>query len=174
VADTSYNNIFAMSRYQLIRTDSDGYKKISPNCVHPFTAVWKMLSVTEKTTLILQTSAIMLFSLYLTQAVLATWTNDFKMPLHLCGTTTVSIFSSCSRAIPNGLKLHRLCFLNKLHLIVLTSSSASFTYIRHPYSMNSRRQTSSVPSSDTFTQLNSRNVDYPTCISYCQSLHAFD
>jgi hypothetical protein len=71
VADASYNNIFATSEYQLIRTDSDGYKKISPNCVRPFTAVWKMLSVTEKMTLISQTLAIALFSLHLTQVVLA-------------------------------------------------------------------------------------------------------
>jgi hypothetical protein len=72
VADASYNNIFATSGYQLIRTDSDGYKKISLNCMHPFTAVWKMLLVTEKTMLISQTSAITSFSLHLTQAVLAT------------------------------------------------------------------------------------------------------
>jgi hypothetical protein len=70
VADASYNNIFVMSGYQLIRTDSDGYKKISPNCVRPFTAVWKMLSIIEKTMLISQTSAIASFSLHLTQAVL--------------------------------------------------------------------------------------------------------
>jgi hypothetical protein len=72
VADASYNNIFAMSGYQLIRTNSDGYKKISPNCMRPFTAVWKMLSVTEKMMLILQTLAITSFSLHLTQVVLAT------------------------------------------------------------------------------------------------------
>jgi hypothetical protein len=72
VVDASYNNIFATSEYQLIRTNSDGYKKISPNCVCPFTAVWKMLLVTKKMMLILQTSAITLFSLHLTQAVLAT------------------------------------------------------------------------------------------------------
>jgi hypothetical protein len=72
VVDASYNNIFVASGYQLIRTDSDGYKKISPNCVCPFTAVWKTLLVTEKMTLISQTLAIASFSLHLTQAVLAT------------------------------------------------------------------------------------------------------